>query len=174
MMNQEEVATTMLKSSLCDYPDAYKLVKGTIAIAWAGDGAAARHTDVRNKGATFKNCAPFTKCISKINNTEIDNAQDIDIVMQTYNLIKYSDNYSKTSGSLWPYYKDEPNDNLANSEWFKSKVKITGSTPAGSNTKDVKIAISLKYLSNFWRTLGKPLINCKVSLFNMVINLCYY
>ena len=85
--------------------------------------------------------------------------------MPMYNLIEYSDNYSKTSGSLWQYYKDDPNDNLANSESFKSKVKITGSTPAGGNTKDVKIIVPLEYLSNFWRTLEMPLINCEVSLF---------
>ena len=81
-----------------------------------------------------------------------------------YNLIEYSDNYSKTSGSLWQYYKDEPNDNLANSESFKSKVKITGKTPNNGNTKDVEIIVPLKYLSNFWRTLEMPLINCEVNL----------
>ena len=74
---------------------------------------------------------PFTPCISKINNTEINDAQDIDIVMPMYNLIEYSDNYSKTSRSLWQYTKDEPNDNLANSESFKFKVKMTGNTPGG-------------------------------------------
>ena len=104
------------------------------------------------------------KYMNKINNMEVDNAQDIDIIMPMYNLIEYSDNYSKTSGSLWHYYKDEPNDNLGDSKSFKSKVKITGSTPAGSNTKDVKIIVPLKYLSNFWRTLEMPLINCKVNL----------
>ena len=61
--------------------------------------------------------------MNKINNMEVDNAQDIDITMPMYNLIEYSDNYSKTSGSLWQYYKDEPQDNSANSESFKSKVK---------------------------------------------------
>ena len=79
----------------------------------------------RNKGVIFKNCAPFTKCISRINNTDIDNAQDIDIVMPMYNLIEYSDNYSKTSRSLWQYYKDDPNDNIVQSESFRSKIKIT-------------------------------------------------
>ena len=74
---------------------------------------------------------------SRTNNTEIDNAQDTDIVMPMYNLIEYSDNYSKTSRSLWQYYKDEPNDNLANFESFKYKTKITGKTPAAGNTKDV-------------------------------------
>ena len=78
--------------------------------------------------------------------------------MQMYNLIEYSDNYSKTSGSLWKYYKDEPNDNLANSESFKSKIKITGKTHAGGNTKDVKIMVPLKHLSNFWGNLEMPLI----------------
>ena len=81
--------------------------------------------------------------------------------MTMYNLIEYSDNYSKTSGSLWQYYKDDPTDNLANS---KSKVKITGKTPNNGNTKDVEITVPLKYLSNFWKTLEMLLINCEVNL----------
>ena len=113
--------TTMLRSSLCDYADAYILVKGTITITGAGDDAAARRADERKKGVIFKNCVSFTKNVSKINDTEIDNAQDIDIVMQMHNLIEYSNNYPKTSGSLWQYYKDEPTDNLANCKSFKSK-----------------------------------------------------
>ena len=141
--------TTMLRSNLCDYADSYILVKGTIAITGAGDDAAARQADKRNKRVTFKNCAPFTKCISRINNTDIDNAHDIDIVMPMYNLIEYSDNYSKTSGSLWQYYKNDQNDNLTDSESFKSKVKITGNTPAAGNTKYVEIIVPLKT----WRTL---------------------
>ena len=92
--------TTMLKSSLCDYSDAYILATGT------GDDAAARQADERNKGVIFKNCAPFINWKSEINNTEIDNAKDIDIVMPMYNLTESSDNYSKTSASLWQYYKD--------------------------------------------------------------------
>ena len=81
-----------------------------------------------------------------------------------YNLIEYSDNYSKTSRGLWQYYKDVLNDNISDSEAFKSKVKITGKTPADKNTKDVEIIVPLKYLSNFWKTLEIPLINCKVEL----------
>ena len=100
---------------------------------------AARQADERNKGVTFKNCAPFTKCISRINNTDIDNAEDIDIVMPMYNLIEYSNNYSKTSGSLWQYYKVDPNDNIADSKSFKFKVKITGKTPNNGNTKNAEI-----------------------------------
>ena len=123
--------TTMLRSNLCDYADSYILVKGTIKITGAGDDAAVRRADERNKGVKFKNCAPFTKCISRINNTDKDNAHDIDIVMPMYNLIKYSDNYSKTSGNLWQYYKDDLNDNLTDSESFKSKAKITGTLLQG-------------------------------------------
>ena len=81
-----------------------------------------------------------------------------------YNLIEYSDNYSKTSGSLWQYYKDEPNDNITESESFKSKIKITGKTHAAGNTKNVERIVPLKYLSNFWRTLEMPLINYEVNL----------
>ena len=84
--------------------------------------------------------------------------------MPMYNLIEYSDNYSKTSGSLWQYYKDDPNDNVVNSKSFKSKVKITGKTPNSGNTKDVEIIVPLKCLSNFWRTLEISFINCEINL----------
>ena len=83
--------------------------------------------------------------------------------MPMYNLIEYSDNYSKTSESLWQYYRDESSDNLENSESFKFKIKITGKNPAVGNEKDVEIMVPLKYLSNFWRTLEMPLINCEVN-----------
>ena len=99
--SQIKFKTTMLKSSLCDYGDAYILVKGRIAITGIGADAAARQYDERDKGVAFKNCAPFTNCISEINNTQVDNDKDIDIVMPMYNLIEYSGNYPKTSGSLW-------------------------------------------------------------------------
>ena len=133
----------MLKSSLCDYSDAYILVKGTISVNnTAAAGAAANNT---NKKVIFKNCAPFTNRISEINNTQIDNAKDIDIVMPMYNLIEYSDNYAKTTGSLWQYCKDIPalnaNDeivifaegNLTDS--FNFKAKITGRTGQNPNHK---------------------------------------
>ena len=107
----------------CNDADAYILVNGRVTITGAGDDAAARQADERDKGVTFKNCVPFTKCINRINNTELDNAKDIDIVMPMYNLIEYSDNDSKTSGRLWQYCKDEPNDNIADCESFKFKVK---------------------------------------------------
>ena len=152
--------TTMLVSSLCDYADAYTLVKGTIRITGAGDDTAVRRADKRNKGVMFKNCALFTKCIRKKNDTET-NTQHIDIVMLMYNLIQCNDSYSKTCGNLSQYYKDEPNDN---SESFKSKVKITGNAPASGNTKDIKTIAPLKYLSTFWGTLEMPLVHYEVSL----------
>ena len=95
--SQVKFKTTVLKSSLCDYSDAYIFVKGKITITGAGDDATARQADERDKGVPFKNCAPFTNCISEINNTQIDNAKDIDIVMSLYYLLEYSDNYVKTS-----------------------------------------------------------------------------
>ena len=137
-------------------------IKEKITITRAGDDAVARQADER--GAAFKNCTSFTNCISDINNTQIDNPKDIDIVMSMYNLIEYSDNYAKTYGSLWQYYRDESNDNLTNSKSFKSKMKIIGKTPVAGNEKDVEIMVALKYLSNFWRTLEMPLINCEVNL----------
>ena len=162
--NNIKFKTTMLRSNLCDYADADVLVKGTIAITGAGNDDVAEQLDERNKGVIFKNCAPFTKGISRINNTEIDNAKDIDIVMPMYNLIEYSDNYSKTSASLWQYYIDDPNDNITQSESFKSKIKIAGKTLARGNMKIAEIIVPLKCLSNFWKTPEMPLINCEVNL----------
>ena len=97
---------SMLRSGLCDYSDAYILVKGIISV----NNTAAAETDANNtnKKVIFKNSAPFTVCVSKINNAQVDNAKDIDIVVSMYKLIEYSDNYSKTSGSLWQYCKDIP------------------------------------------------------------------
>ena len=141
----------MLKSSLCDYSDAYIFVKGTISVNnTAAQGAAANNT---NKKVISKNCTPFTSCISEINNTQIDSAKDIDIVMPMYNLIEYSDNYAKTTGSLWQYCKDIPARNNANNaivifsednitDSFKFKAKITGQT-GNDGTKDVEIMVPL-------------------------------
>ena len=141
---QVRFKTTTLKSSLCDYSDAHILVKGKITITGGRDHAAARQADERDKGVAYKNCAPCTTCKSDINNVEIDYCQDIDIIMPMYNLIEYSDNYAKTSASLWQYYRDEPNDNLADSQLFKSKIKITGKTHNNGNEKDVQIMVPLK------------------------------
>ena len=169
--SQIKFKTTILKSSLCGYSAAYILVKGTIsANNTAAAGADANNT---NRKVIFKNSPPFTNCISEINNTQIDNAKDIDIVMPMYNLIEYSDDYAKTTGSLWQYCKDIPardaNDEITEfrrnntTDAFKFKAKITGQT-GDDGTKDVEIIVPLKYLSNFWRTLEMPSINCEVNL----------
>ena len=170
---QIKLKTTMLKSSLCDYSDAYILVKGTISVNITAAAGAAVNNNSNNKKVIFKNCAPFTNCISEINNTQIYNAKNIDIVMPMYNLIGYSDSYAKTTGSLWQYCKDIPalnaNDDIiifaegSTTDSFNFKVKITGRT-GNNGTKDVEIMVLLKYLSNFWRTLEMPLINCEVNL----------
>ena len=170
--SQIKFKTTMLKSSLCDYSDAYILVKETINVNnTAAEDAAANNV---NKKVIFKNCAPFTNCIREINSTQIDNTKDIDIVMPMYNVIEYSDNYAKATGSLWQYCKDIPSRNNNNliqlfadgnlTDSFNFKLKFTGQT-GNNGTKNVEIMVPLKCLSNFWRTLEMPLINCDVILF---------
>ena len=131
----------MLRSDLFDFSDAYIVVKGTITLTKTnGRGI----IDIRNRFLAFKNNAPFTNCISKINNALIDNAEDLDVVMPMYNLIEYSKNYRKTTGSLWNYYRDEHNDFPANnynanpitsSESFKYKSSIAGKT-SNTNQED--------------------------------------
>ena len=111
----------MLRSDLCDYSDAYIVVKGDITLE--GDNDANK----RNKNLAFKNNAPFINCISKINGIKIDNAEDLDVAMPMYNLLEYSKNQRKTTGSSWNYYRDEPSNTLSsNSKSFKYKTSITG------------------------------------------------
>ena len=123
----------------------------------------------------FKNNASFINCISKINGIKIDNAEDLDVVMPTYDLLEYSKNYRKATGTLWNYYRDEPNSSIdaknitqsiLNSESFDYKANFmeNGVTQNNLTKKDVKTVVPLKYLSNFWRSLNIPLINCEVEL----------
>ena len=176
--------TPMLRSSLCDYSDVYILVKGTATVNGVVNEA---ENEIlrRNRPLILKNNAPFVSCMTKINNEFIEDADDFDIVMPTYNLLEYSKNYRKTIGSLYNYYRDElsddnnpnefPNANVVNSNIFKYKNKITGNTynvAAGAarhdanriGKQDVELAVPLKYLVNFWRALNIPLISCEVSL----------
>ena len=165
----------MLRSDLCDYSDAYIVVKGTITL----DGTA--NANKRNKSTAFKNNAPFISCISKINNTVIDNAEDLDVLMLMYNLLEYGKNYRKTTKILWNYYRDEPSDPLSvDSESFEYKTSITGNTCNVSLTiiRDGENRVpnpdydankegenkTPKYLSNFWRSSETSLINCEVEL----------
>ena len=156
--NSIKFLTSSLESSLCDYSDAYVLVIGNMTAAGANN-----KTEV-----ALENCAPFRKCRTEINDTFTDEAEHINIVMPMYNLIEYSDNYSGTSGSLWQFKRDEIKGDVDltvnaqhipnNSSSFKYKSSFI------TNRNGVKIAVPLKYLSNFWRSLEMPLTNCKFEL----------
>ena len=174
--------TPMLRSNLCDYSDAYILLKGNMTVtAHRANNNANNIRDKRNRRLILKNNAPFVSCITRINGKLIEDADDLDIAMPMYNLLEYSKNYRKTIGSLYNYYRADADDNnfdnikVINSNTFKYKNKITGNTynvNAGaqgydvnkSGTQKVELAIPLKYLVNFWRALNIPLISCEVSL----------
>ena len=160
--NEINYNTEVLKSNLCDYSDTYILVKGDITVTAAPEAQVA-----------ITNCASFTKCIIKIDGATMDDAENLDLVMTIYKVIEYSSNYSETTGNLWFYSKNEAanfNADIGNTDDFKSfkyKAKLLGNTAVhGANRmlKNAKIAVSLKYLSSFWRSLEMPLISCKVEL----------
>ena len=115
--------TSMLRSDLCDYSDAYIVAKGTIDLL----AAAANKNDKAENDVAFKSNAPFRLYILKINSTLIDNEQDLDVVMPMYNLLKYSQSYSMTSGNIWNYYRDkidDVDDNASDGNSFQYKTKI--------------------------------------------------
>ena len=157
------IKTSMLKSSLCDY--AYILVSGTITVLNTRTAAAPSN----RKNIKVKNSLLFTNCIREINNTQIDKARDIKIVMLMYNLTEYSGSCSKTSRSLRQYYGAEtalnsdgdaidfPADGN-DSDSFKSKAKIVNKT-GNNGTKIVKTVVPIKYLRNFWK-----LVDCEINL----------
>ena len=144
----------MLRSDLCDYSNVYIVVKGDITVTNPNNAK-------RNKAVAFKNNAPFINCISKINGVKIDNAEDLDVVMPMYNLLEYSKNYRKTTGSLWNYYRDEPNSGIngginysimgSKSFDYKASFIKDGATQNDLTKNGVKIFVPLKYFSNFWR-----------------------
>ena len=182
---QRRFITSMLRFDLCDFSDAYIVVKGKITVS-ATDGMEPIILEIKkSRPLAFKNNAPFISCIFKINGILVENAEDSVIVMPMYNLLEYRKTHSKTSGSLWNYYRDEltdetnddngPNKIAINSKSFKYKASITGSAynvaaTAGDydankeGTKKFEIAVPLKHLSDFWKMLDIPLINCEVSL----------
>ena len=155
--------TRVLKPNLCDYAEAYILVDGTIRAA-AADA---------NTRLALKNCAPFTKCNLEINDEHVDTPENLDITMSLYNLIEYSDNYQDSSATFYQYKRDEPPEADAvadltadNSSSFKYKVSLLGNPVFDGNItkRSVKVVVPLKYLSNFFRSLEMPLINCKIKL----------
>ena len=162
--------TPILRSNLCDYSDAYILVKGTITVTAPGVNNNADNIRAKRKRPLIlKNNAPFASCITIINGELIEDADDLDIVIPMYNLLGYSKNYRKTKRSLYNYYRHEltndDNDNFANinvvnSEAFKYKNKITGNTynvdavaqghdVNKNGMQEVELTIPLKYLGNF-------------------------
>ena len=159
--NPIKFLTKSIGSSLCKYSNAYVLVTENIAVVDAGD----------DTKVAFKNCAPFRKCRTEINETFIDEAEHINITLSMFNLIEYSDNRSDTSGSLWQFRRDEIIENINltsnSSSSFKYKSNLIGNTAADGPNREkegLKIVVPLKYLRNFWRSLESPLINCKVDL----------
>ena len=165
--SQIKFKTSMLRSGLCDYSDACILVSGTITITGARSDDAEKRLDERNP-------LIFTDRISQINNTQIDNAKYIDLSIPMQNLMKHSNNYSKTLGNLWKHYRDDPNDNITKPESFKFKIKIKkNKTPAAGNTQDIEIRVSLKYLSSFQRFLEMLLINCEINLISTWSDDCF-
>ena len=191
-VNKEiRIKTSMLRSDLCDFSDAYIVVKGNIIVTkktFTPDDIDAPNNTAANVTATntannvfgdkklvFKNNAPFINCISKNNGVKIDNAEDLDVIMPMYNLLEYSKNYRKTTGGLRNYYRDEPSSTIGannithsilNSESFDYKASFMENGVIHNNlTKnDIKVVVPLKHLSNFWRHLDILLINCEVEL----------
>ena len=170
--NDIKFQTSMIRSNLCHYRDAYMHVKATITVPKTA--AASAHANNTNKKLIFKKCAPFNNYLSEIDNTQADDAQYFDMVVPMYNLIEYSDFYLKTSESSLQCYRDKPalenNHNIIdfhadnnNSISFKYKQQIMRQT-GNDGTKNVERMVPLKYLCNFWRTLKIPLINCQINL----------
>ena len=154
----------VLKPNLSDYAEAYILIDGTIR-------APAANINTR---LVLKHSAPFTKCNLEINDEHVDTAENLDITMPIYNLIEYSDNYQDSSATLYQYKRDEPPEdnaiaNLTVNNWssFKYKVSLLGDPvhAGGVAKRNVKLVVPLKYLSNFFRSLEMPLINCKIKLY---------
>ena len=156
--------TKSIESSLCDYSDAYILVTRNIAVKKRNNNY---NIDVtQTTQAVFKNYASFKYCRTEINDTFVDYADFINIAMPMYNVIEYSDNYSDTSGSLWNFKRDGIINNADvtnddNAPSFKYKANLIGNTENNGRKNRTKIAVPLKYLSSFLRSLEMPLINCK-------------
>ena len=156
--------TEIVKAFLCDYSDAYILVTGNIKVQNGNDATR----------VAIKNCHPFTRASFKLNNEQVDTANNLDLTMNLYNILEYSDNYADTTGSLYQYKRPEPRDANGNqSRLVQRQLTTPNSENAPSNTdpnfanaqriwKNIKIVVPLKYISNFFRNLELPLINTKL------------
>ena len=166
--NPIKFLTSSLESSLCDYFDAYVLITEDIADKRRNADDTADIALGAITQVAFKKCAPFKDCRKEINDTFVDYADFINTAMPMYNLIEYSDNYSYTSGNLLGFKRDDIINNADvtnddNTPPFKYKVSNIGNTETSGTKNGVNIAVPLKYLSNFWRSLEMLLINCKLS-----------
>ena len=151
--------TSVLQSDLCDYSDAYVVVKGTITVK--GDE---KKTE-KNRSVAFKNNAPFIGCISKVNNVLIENAEDLDIVMPMYNLIEYSKSYRKTTGSLLNHYRDELSDETNDNNSPNKKV-------VKSNLLNSKLALQeVVLITMLMKKLPMQMVIKLIILFMMQIKL---
>ena len=155
--------TKVIKPNLCDYSDAYIFVTRNITATSAN-----ANTDI-----AFKNCAPFTRCVTHINDEHTEAAESLDIIMHMYNFLEYSDNYADSSGTLRQFKRDEQDITAAgipnavttnNPTSFKYKSSLLRAPNATGALENAKIVVPLKYLSNFFRSLETPLINCKIHL----------
>ena len=159
--------TRVLKPNLCDYAEVYILVNDTIRAAAADNDTI----------LALKNCTPFTNLLEinllEINDEHVNTAENLDIVMPMYNLIEYSDSYQDSSATLYQYKRDEPpeadavpNLDVGNLSSFKYKVELLGNPvlDGAIAKRNVKVVVPLKYLSNFFRSLEMPLINCNIKL----------
>ena len=167
----------LLNHSLCDYSDAYILVTGNIAVV-GGD---------QNTSIVFRNCSPFRRCVTRLNDEHIETTNDLDVIMNMYNLIEYSDNYAESSGTLWQYKRDEQimivagnpdnvTENGSSSFKYKSGLlkDLTSRDVVANGNPDIaaahklfanaKIVVPVKYLSNVFRSLEMPLVNTKIHL----------
>ena len=125
----------------------------------------------------FKNCAPFKDCRMETDGTFVDYADFINIAMPMYNLIKYSDNYSDSSENLWEFKRDDVVSNTDvtnnnNAPSFKYKASLFSDSEANGTKNGVKMVVPIKYLSNFWRSLEMPLINCRANFSLRLIENC--
>ena len=168
--------TGIVKSFLCDYCDAYILVTGNIKVENGNDATR----------VAIKNCHPFTKAFLKLSDSQVDRARNLDLTMNLYNMLEYSDNYADTTGSLHHYKRPEPRDNNGNVDnlgtalsSFKCQSGLvqkqlttpnSENVPANTDTnfanahriwKNIKVVVPLKYISNFFKNLELPLINTK-------------
>ena len=169
--------TEIVKPFLCDYSDAYILVTGNIKLKNGNDATR----------VAIENCHPFTRASFKLNNELVDIADNLDLTMNLYNMLEYSDNYADTTGSLYQYKRPEPRDNNGNvgsldtalssfkyqSGLVQKQLTAPNSENVPANTdpnfanvhriwKNIKIVVSVKYISNFFRNLELPLINTKL------------